>query len=514
MQALVLALLAVVSAWTPPATWALAGVMVAMAATGLLLLGTTVRGGVANRRWLLPVTLWVLLGMSTGWDRGQALMELALTGLLLAIISAASRTRPTTRGVRVLLLGISLLAIWALWQVLIGFEMARQALPSLPAGLMAAARFRLDTGRAFASQAQPGHLAVLLATVVPLAGENLLERRHQFVSAIVLALAATGLLLTRSPLGMGLALLALLGLARGHRGTRFWTVPAAALAAFVTVLLLRPDLLSLQPIVWRLENWHNALWVWASSPVTGVGLGGFGQAGLAVPFAVANHPQHAHCLPLEWLAEMGIPGLILALLFYGWILKLARRLWQRDRGLAIALLVVPLHNLVDFSFFEPGIAVVWALLAGWGLALAHEDLPESRDARSRWLPVVAGTLAAAVFGLTFASLVAGRHAVELQKPRPALEYALRAFHLAPWRPILPALVRAADSAGQAGAGTLAGVLAEARWWRPHSAALASLSSGLASHMGDLPAAARDAWAAEIFTPLDRRTSLSRPPESP
>ena len=34
----------------------------------------------------------------------------------------------------------------------------------------------------------------------------------------------------------------------------------------------------LDPVRLRLDNWRTALWAWSGAPVTGVGVGGFGQA--------------------------------------------------------------------------------------------------------------------------------------------------------------------------------------------------------------------------------------------
>ncbi len=501
-----LALLAVAAAWTGTASWPLTGTLIALALAVLLLFPKPAsRPCFSPRaRWLVPVAVWITVGLWTGWDRGQALTELTLAALVLAVIAGASARAPGSRDALILGAGVSLLGLWALWQVTTGFDLARASLSTLPEGLRAAARFRLDSGRAFASQLHPGHLAVLLATAVPLAGGGVLGKRHRIPWTVALCLAALGLVLTRSPLGLGLAVLALLAVWRSGKGALYRLTLAVFAGAFVAVFLLRPDLLHLQPMLWRLENWHNALWVWTSAPITGVGLGGFGQAALTVPFPVANHPQHAHCLPLEWLAEMGVPGLIFFLLLYGWIFSVARRLWSGHRSLAAALLVIPLHNLVDFSLFEPGIAVTWAVLAGWALAVLREEQPQDALTGRQWIPGLAACLAAVFFGLSFASSTVESHTMAATAPSAVVQGELRAFNLAPWRPFPRQLAEAARSAQGDTAEALAAALARARWWRPHSAALASIASEVAVRNGDFPKASRDAWEARTFLPLDRR----------
>jgi len=504
-EPVLLAVLAIASVWAGPGLWALMGALVATLAALLLVSappeGQAVR---APLRWIVPILLWISLGLTLGWDRGQGLGELALAGLVLAVLTAASRHEPGEASLLLFGVGVALLSLWALWQTLVGFELARAGLSTLPETVRNAALFRLDSGRAFASQLHPGHLGILLATVVPLAGGGIAQRRFRVLWTAALLLSSAGLVLTRSPLAMALAVAALLVTLRPLG--RSWILPAAALSLVLlaVVLSLRPDLLHLDPIVWRLQNWHNALWVWTGAPVTGVGLGGFGQAALGVPFPVPNHPLHAHNLPLEWLAEMGLPGLLFAVLFYSWVLTLARRLWPRHRGLAVAILLVPLHNLADFSLFEPGIAVAWAVLAAWALASSPGHSSRRPAGRRSPVAVVAALGAALFFGLSFASTAWLNRAGSLPATGETLRAQISAFELAPWQPFPPSLALAVQRSAGPQAQRLAKAIRQARRWRPHSATLARLASMLAARHGDLPAAAGPAWEARAFSALDRR----------
>ncbi len=230
---------------------------------------------------------------------------------------------------------------------------------------------RLAAGRAFASQPLPSHLAVLLATALPLcsfasAGGGALFRGSQ-----VSCLCVVGLALTRSPIGVGLALVACaaLAVAGGGRSIRLAVVVLALVLAVVVVA--RGDVLELEPVTLRLDNWRTAVWVWSTSPAAGVGFGGFGQVAQTVPFAVGNRPRFAHSLPLEWLAELGPVGL-LAILAGGFALwRLVRDLWPHRPDLAVAIAVVPVHNLVDFSMHGSGVALPWAVLVGWAVAFGE-----------------------------------------------------------------------------------------------------------------------------------------------
>ena len=58
--------------------------------------------------------------------------------------------------------------------------------------------------------------------------------------------------------------------------------------------------------------------------------------------------------------------------------------------LAVALAVVPVHNLVDFSFFGSGVILVWAVLVGWAMAFVNTSSePEPAPARGRVVFVAA-----------------------------------------------------------------------------------------------------------------------------
>ena len=152
-------------------------------------------------------------------------------------------------------------------------------------------------------------------------------------------------------------------------------------SVLVVVIVGRRDVVELEPVRLRLDNWRTAVWVWSTAPAAGVGIGGFAQAAQAVPFEVGNRPRHAHSLPLEWLAELGPVGL-LGVVFAGLALwRLLRRLWPVRPDLAVALAVVPVHNLVDFSFYGSGVTLAWAVLVGWAMAFvsaSSEPEPELR----------------------------------------------------------------------------------------------------------------------------------------
>ncbi len=330
-----------------------------------------------------------------GWDRANAVVEISLAAAVIALAWMASRSEPGDNTIRLLALGLSALTVWAGWQVFVGFEMAQQAVDSLPTALQGNAEERLASGRAFASLLLPGHLAVMLATALPLLvagiGRNL--KSLPWVAGSLLCLV--GLVLTRSPIGIGLAGMAILALL-ARRRTGLLVVGFAVLAvALVAVALWRPDVGQLDPVRLRIDNWRTAWWAFTTSPLAGVGLGSFGQVIQTVPFKVGNLPAHAHSLPMEWLAEFGLVGLSAFMGATAWLVNLLRRIWSIRPELAVSLAVIPLHNLVDFSLYTSGVALPWAILLGWGVTMSRPSSTDRPPGRGRTVLVTVAACAVA-----------------------------------------------------------------------------------------------------------------------
>lgn len=214
--------------------------------------------------------------------------------------------------------------------------------------------------------------------------------------AALLALLWIALLLTvsRAALSVSLAVVALFALLelrryvrrRRLKGRASLFAGAAVLAAFVVLLLgslssqlqgqfgrLAADAVSRTGI---LDAYGPDL---AATPLTGHGLGGFpalnSQQVTPENFADLWSLGAAHNILLQWWLEAGPVGTALAAAV---VLLLAARLIQRmatgrvGRWRAAAALaasaVLLAHNSVDYSLEVQGIASLWALLLGLGLA--------------------------------------------------------------------------------------------------------------------------------------------------
>ena len=110
----------------------------------------------------------------------------------------------------------------------------------------------------------------------------------------------------------------------------------------------------------RLSYWKDALSIIRRFPVTGVGLGNFNLV----------YARYAHNSYLQIWAEMGILGLVSFLwiilrIFQSAFLNLSGPQDRRRTAcLAAASLVFLTHNLMDFTFFLPEVAMLWWVISG------------------------------------------------------------------------------------------------------------------------------------------------------
>ena len=114
----------------------------------------------------------------------------------------------------------------------------------------------------------------------------------------------------------------------------------------------------------RVDLWKAALRTYGERPLAGFGAGSFGTA-------IADENQgtrFAHDLPLEWMVELGIPGLLLALALYGTsALALVRSSWPAAWLLAPGAAVFLIASLLDWEWHLAGSGAVFAMCLGGSL---------------------------------------------------------------------------------------------------------------------------------------------------
>jgi hypothetical protein len=289
-------------------------------------------------------------------------------------------------------------------------------------------------------------------------------------------------------------------------GTRSRTVTvsavAAATVALAAVVWMRPDLARLEPVSLRIDNWRTAFAIWHEAPAAGVGFGGFGQAAQTAALEPGNRPAHAHTVVGEGLAELGAVGLGASVAVLAVVAVVAWRLRHRDAWFATAILVVPCHNLLDFSWWVSGVALPWAVLFGWAVGRAapgHREagLSPRRDP-VRTLVIVGGAIVIAVALMHATSRWTEWSVGRDDPPSERLAAFERSWRLAPWRtdPALASATAALERGDRTGLERAARRLDRIAWLRPFSADVAAVRAHVQQALGDEAAAAAWSWNAD------------------
>ncbi len=121
----------------------------------------------------------------------------------------------------------------------------------------------------------------------------------------------------------------------------------------------------------RTRLWNSALTQFAEKPITGQGFYTFGRDyGLSIPIPPQQSHAHAHSVPLNILAEMGLVGFSVFLLTGFWVLKQIRNSWANFKSherliwmsAVVTLLGISLHHLFDLPSMMPAVALVGLLV--------------------------------------------------------------------------------------------------------------------------------------------------------
>ncbi len=463
-----------------------------------------------------------------------------LAGLAASCLPRDLRSRPTLP--IVVSCVATAVALYGVQQVLGGLDALVESLQGemrIPDQEVILARAR--GGRAFALFPTPAALGGYLALILPITASEALARRGR-ARWLMLGLAgvqALGLLVAASATATAALLLALLfalvGRAASMRRVAF--AAAAVLLILVAVVVQRGAEMtefagSNSP--WRLRagNFRIATEMIADRPWVGVGPGGFGEAYPSYRRPGDNESRHVHNLPLEIVAELGLPvGLLVSatflFLFLGPLLRRTREAPPWWRGLEVGLAAFALHNLADFTAFLPSLLWSAAILRGW---ISRREAPPACESRS-WMVVALligttiATAAAVAGGLAANARAASRQAVVDGDPERAALLAQRAVRLAPWEVDGWLLYAQADLAWRGGTpGRLE--LARERLDRavelsPIRPAARALRARVRAALEDAPGAYADAVVAARLYPMrheyrelrdELARRLPRPPE--
>ncbi len=465
--------LAAPAAWFAPALWlALLLACLALPPTQRRLL---------DPRWVGLAAALGAVNWAVALDR-EAALEHGLTFAAAALLFALARLAGPRQGhLELLAAAVALTALPALAQGAGALAQLADAVESLPPGVREAAAARLATGRAFGTAALPGHFAALQLLALPLllaaAARHRGGRRALF--GVLALLSCAGMAVTRSLAVLGVAAVLLGVAAVRHRGAVVATGVAVLGVVTAATLLWRGDLATFEPFRLRWINWRVAVEAFLQHPWLGVGLGGVGQAGLAGPLGAQNITPYAHNSYLQLAAELGVAGvggLAVALWALG---RLVARGVRQELALGLSVLVLPLHNLMDFSLYAPEVLLPWAVLLGT-LAARQGPPPTAVTPPPVLVPLLCAGLAAAT--LSFLAEERLQQARREENPKPAL----LAARLSPWA-LTPALTAAelalANPTDPATVGEVLGLLKRRAHLRPRSASAAEARARLLVLLG-------------------------------
>jgi O-Antigen ligase len=344
----------------------------------------------------LPLALWIAAPRSRpDWLRAVAVVY--LYAALVALLLTFSRG-----GVAV---GIAAVVLW----LAIGGPRVESAaalgvalVPTLVVAGWAFSRPGLTKdGEPHALQVHDGRwfgLALVLGGVGAFAGAfriSRYERRRPLSPAWRFRLGRAGVAAAAAAIVVGIVGLVAAGITPSRVWRKF-NEPAASPTA-----VTGPAHLSSIASTSRWNWWQEAWKAWKKHPAVGTGAGTFEltHRKYRVDGTVATEP---HNLPLQFLSETGVIGLILflgiALAGAGALVETLRRLEGEDRlaaaALVVALFAYVVHGVVDFDW--DFVAVTGPALAALGVLLAAGRPARRRlGARRGVLAVAAGAFAAA-----------------------------------------------------------------------------------------------------------------------
>lgn len=454
--------------------------------------------------------------------------------------SAAAKDRLPERLAGALALGGAVVGTRAVYEAAWGLGRlaaeARDRAPALPDA--AAIAGRLEQGRAYAGFATPaaagGFLALALCATVALGISR--TGRSRVLIFLAAAVQAGGLLSTRSLTAAASLLVALAILAAASRSRPLGAAVAALILAIGLLGALRAGQVfsrASDDSPWRLRagNVRIGLAIASAHPWLGVGPGGYAEAFPSFRRQGDNESRHAHCLPVELVADLGwIPGLAAASVFFVLFLgPLTTGRFGRgtvERGIAVGLAGFALHNLADFTAFVPSVLWVACVLRG-AMSPADGELPAPEWApRLAWAGCVLGAAALLVgAGVSADAREQARRDVLFGEAPAAMRGANRAVFWAPWNADAVLLRAQILPASRPSPGELVSAAADADravLLAPNRAAARAARARIRGLSGDLPGAFADLSAAAALHPLrteyaerkaEAAAALPRPPDA-
>ena len=203
------------------------------------------------------------------------------------------------------------------------------------------------------------------------------RKKNSLIAVGSWLLGCVGLLLSLSRgawFGFGAALIVGV-IAFGRK--KYWFTAGIAIILAVGIIATVPNLryrvilpfVGEKSSVARLSLWHTGVKMIRDNPVLGKGLTGFGSNWYQYNTdSNLEHYNFPHNIILNFWVDTGLLGMLsfLALLIYGLYYGLINRRQTYALGLALFLLALTVHGLIDTPYLKNDLAVVFWLI--WGIS--------------------------------------------------------------------------------------------------------------------------------------------------
>jgi hypothetical protein len=297
------------------------------------------------------------------------------------LISRNFRLKDTETIFYIILISGLFITLYGIHQYFWGLEQTRQAVysqPELLRSLPPTFLQRIESNRVFATFVYPNVFASFLLFLLPLSffpsirGDKTLVKIMCFA---VFSLSFYNLLLTGSFGGIliFLFIIQIMLLLFIISDTRKFKVILSVIILLEVFLLtagyFTEKLPKMSSFADRISYWKSSVGVFSENPIMGVGTENYRYYYTRFKPPGGMEAKHPHSIFFAPLSETGITG---TFFLFAFLISVSDGLFKTARlspffmGLAFSFLAFFLHNLIDFNFINPSVAVLFFVSAGLG----------------------------------------------------------------------------------------------------------------------------------------------------
>ncbi|MCM8829990.1 MAG: O-antigen ligase family protein [Candidatus Omnitrophica bacterium] len=288
--------------------------------------------------------------------------------------------------------------LYGLDQYFVGFKQTQEFIysrPELLKTLPPSFIDRVTSNRVFATFVYPNVFAAFLLFLIPLSLFITISKEKIFIrgiSGITLFFAIWNMFLTGSTGGLYVLLFVL------QLILLFLIVDSQKLKIVIPLIIIFECLIvyggfktqklpKMSSFVDRVRYWNSAIAVFKEHPVAGVGTENYRYYYTKHKLPEAMEAKHPHSILFASLAETGLIG---TFFLFAFLITITATLFRRARaspletGLAFSFLTFFLHNLIDFDFINPAVAVLFFITGGIVLAGQETNKQINYHSLTRW----------------------------------------------------------------------------------------------------------------------------------